>query len=83
MLVERQTAPLTLGLQSALPAPSTAALWGPLRQSAHIDAQPPRCTLPAMSLTTAFISELVWAANQVEHVTNFEKRRSSGRHTTR
>ncbi|WDZ81058.1 hypothetical protein PWG15_25255 (plasmid) [Ensifer adhaerens] len=28
-----------------------------------------------MSLTTAFISELVWAANQVEHLTNFEKRR--------
>lgn len=28
-----------------------------------------------MSLTTAFISELVWAANQVEHPTNFEKRR--------
>lgn len=34
-----------------------------------------RCTLVAMSLTTAFISELVWAANQVEHLTNFEKRR--------
>lgn len=28
-----------------------------------------------MSLTTAFISELVWAANQAEHLTNFEKRR--------
>ncbi len=28
-----------------------------------------------MSLTTAFISELVWAANQVEHLTAFEKRR--------
>ena len=28
-----------------------------------------------MSLTTAFISELVWAANQVEHLTNVEKRR--------
>ncbi|WP_457578976.1 hypothetical protein [Ensifer adhaerens] len=27
-----------------------------------------------MSLTTAFISELVWAANQVEHLTDFEKR---------
>lgn len=26
-----------------------------------------------MSLTTAFISELIWAANQVEHLTNFEK----------
>lgn len=28
-----------------------------------------------MSLTTAFISELVWSANQVEHLTAFEKRR--------
>ncbi len=28
-----------------------------------------------MSLTTAFISELVWAANQVDHLTAFEKRR--------
>lgn len=28
-----------------------------------------------MSLTTAFISELVWAANQVEHLTAFEKSR--------
>lgn len=28
-----------------------------------------------MSLTTAFISELVRAANQVEHLTDFEKRR--------
>ncbi len=28
-----------------------------------------------MSLTTAFISELAWAANQVEHLTAFEKRR--------
>ncbi|KSV89111.1 hypothetical protein [Sinorhizobium sp. GL28] len=28
-----------------------------------------------MSLTTAFNSELVWAANLVEHLTNFEKRR--------
>lgn len=28
-----------------------------------------------MSLTTAFISELVWAANQVEHLTAFEKGR--------
>jgi len=28
-----------------------------------------------MSLTIAFISELVWAANQVDHLTNFEKRR--------
>lgn len=28
-----------------------------------------------MSLTTAFTSELVWAANQVEHLTAFEKRR--------
>lgn len=28
-----------------------------------------------MSLTTAFISELVWAANQVEHLTSFEERR--------
>ncbi|MEI3855957.1 MULTISPECIES: hypothetical protein [Ensifer] len=32
-----------------------------------------RC--PSCPLTTAFISELVWAANQVEHPTNFEKRR--------
>ncbi len=28
-----------------------------------------------MSLTTAFISELIWAANQVDHLTAFEKRR--------
>lgn len=28
-----------------------------------------------MSLTTAFISELVWAANQADHLTSFEKRR--------
>ena len=28
-----------------------------------------------MSLTTAFIAELVRAANHVEHLTNFEKRR--------
>ena len=28
-----------------------------------------------MSLTTAFVSELVWAANQSEHLTTFEKRR--------
>lgn len=28
-----------------------------------------------MSLTTAFISELVWAANQVDHLTALEKRR--------
>lgn len=28
-----------------------------------------------MSLPTAFNSELVWAANQVEHLANFEKRR--------
>ncbi len=28
-----------------------------------------------MSLTTAFTSELVWAANQVDHLTAFEKRR--------
>jgi len=28
-----------------------------------------------MSLTTAFVSELVWAANQVDHLTTFEKRR--------
>jgi len=28
-----------------------------------------------MSLTTAFISELVWAANQIDHLTEFEKRR--------
>ncbi|WP_065372891.1 hypothetical protein [Ensifer adhaerens] len=28
-----------------------------------------------MSLTTALISELVWAANQVEHLTNLKKRR--------
>ncbi|WP_420829025.1 hypothetical protein [Ensifer adhaerens] len=28
-----------------------------------------------MSLTTAFISELVWAANQVDQLTAFEKRR--------
>ncbi len=41
----------------------------------HIDALPQRCTLPSMSLTTAFISELVWAANQVDQLTNFEKRR--------
>lgn len=31
--------------------------------------------LLAMSLTTAFISELVWAANQADHLTAFEKRR--------
>lgn len=28
-----------------------------------------------MSLTTAFISELVWAANQSQHLTTYEKRR--------
>ncbi|NRQ13487.1 hypothetical protein [Ensifer sesbaniae] len=28
-----------------------------------------------MSLTTAFVSELVWAANQVDQLTEFEKRR--------
>ncbi len=28
-----------------------------------------------MSLTTAFISELVWAANQADHLTSFEKHR--------
>ena len=27
-----------------------------------------------MSLTTVFVSELVWAANQVDHLTMFEKR---------
>jgi len=42
---------------------------------ANIDAPPQRRTLPVMSLTTAFNSELVWAANLVEHLTNFEKRR--------
>lgn len=41
----------------------------------HIDALPQRCTLPYMSLTTAFISELIWAANQAEHLTNLVKRR--------
>ncbi|WP_171520607.1 hypothetical protein [Ensifer canadensis] len=28
-----------------------------------------------MSRTTAFIAELVWAANQSQHLTTFEKRR--------
>lgn len=28
-----------------------------------------------MYLTTAFVSELVWAANQVEQLSAFEKRR--------
>lgn len=28
-----------------------------------------------MSLITAFVTELVWAANQVDHMTTFEKRR--------
>ena len=48
-------------------------------EGADIDANQHRCTLPFMSLTTAFISELVWAANQVEQLTSFEKRRLLGR----
>ncbi|KQW62681.1 MULTISPECIES: hypothetical protein [unclassified Ensifer] len=28
-----------------------------------------------MSLTTAFVAELIWAANQSQHLTTFEKRR--------
>ncbi|MEI2302517.1 hypothetical protein [Ensifer sp. MJa1] len=28
-----------------------------------------------MSLTTSFVSELVWAASQADHLTTFEKRR--------
>ncbi len=46
-----------------------------LGEGLNIDAKPPRCTPPRKSLTTAFIYELVWAANQVEHLTDFEKRR--------